>query len=217
MDKKRSKPASTTTLSWVGIDVACTTRMKRMVRMAYAVPFVPLLPWIWLRHDITDPSLPIGTRAAGRLLEIMTAVIVLTCVVAVILLRQQVKRTLRSRIGADRTHLLYDPGTGKIERHAWSSVLTDELHLLIGRRIVARPVFPAEDLRALILARLPAASLVGRPRLQWNALRRGNLPLCAMVAALCAMGVLSVLGDLHPEWSKASFEALMTWLRASVS
>lgn len=205
--------------SWLGIDAAGATRMKRMVRMAYAVPFILLLPWAWVRHDIADPSLPVGVRAVVRLLDIMTAVMALTCAVAIIFMRQQVKRTLRSRIGADRTHLLYDPGTGKIERYEWSSVLTDKYHLLFGRRIVAhvRPLFPAERLRTLILARIPATSFVAQARFNWNALRRGNSSFWPIIAALCAMAVLTFLGEMHPEWSHAAFEALVTWLRASVS
>ena len=203
--------------SWIGIDATFATRVNRTAWMAYVVPFLLLLPWVWLRNDISDPSLPVGARAVGRLMEIVTAVMVLTSAVAIIFMRQQVKRTLRRRIGADRTHLLYDAGTGKIERHEWSSVLTDKFQLLIGRHIVALAVFPVETLRPLVLARLPGTSFVTHPRLQWNALRRGNLPLWSIVSALCVMAVLTCLGELHPEWSKDSFEALMTWLRASVS
>jgi hypothetical protein len=204
---------------WVEIDAAHATRVKRIMWMAYALPFLLLLPWVWARHDITDPSLPVGTRALGRLQELMTVVVVLICAAAIIFLHQQVKRALRIRIGAHRTHLLYDPGTGKIERYEWSSVLTDKFQLLIGRRIVALvpPMFPAENLRALILARVPATSFVGHARFQLNALRRGNLPLWAIVAGLCGMAVLLLLGEWHPEWFKAVLEALMTWLRASAS
>jgi hypothetical protein len=205
--------------SWLGIDAAWATRMKRSVRMAYAVPLILLVPWAWVRYDIADPGLPVGMRAMVRLLDIITAVMVLTCAVVIIFMRQQVKRTLRSRIGADRTHLLYDPGTGKVERYEWSSVLTDKFHLLVGRRIVAltRPLFPAERLRTLILARIPATSFVAQSRFNWNALLRGNPWFRAIIAALCTMAVLTLLRETHPEWSYAAFEALMAWLRASVS
>jgi hypothetical protein len=205
--------------SWVGIDATCATRTKRVMWGVYAVPFVLLLPWIWGRHDFADPSLPVEVRAVWRLVEIVTLVVVLTSVVAIIFMRQGVKRALRSRIGADQTHLLYDSGTGKIERYEWASVLTDKSQLLIGRRIVAliRPAFPAESLRALILPRLPATSFVGHTRFKWTALRRGNLSLRALVALPCATAVLYLLRALQPEWFSGTLEALITWLRASVS
>jgi hypothetical protein len=145
----------------------------------------------------------------------------LTCALAVVLMQHATKRLIRRRIGADQTHLLYDPGTGNIERYAWSAVLTDKFSLLIGRRAVllVRPVglrqatiFPADGLRA-ILSRLPPASFVGRGHLQWSAFRRGNLSLWTRVGFILAMAVLLLLKEWHPEW----FRAARAVLRATIS
>jgi hypothetical protein len=200
--------------------------MTRMAWVTYIFPVTLLLLWAWMRDDITGPNLPAGIRAFGRLLEIMMGGMLLIAVLAVLFTQQAAKRTRHKRIGADPTHLLYDPGTGKIERYEWSSVLTDKFQLLMGRRLLplTQPsgirqlaVFPADRLRALLLPRLPATSFVGRARLQWSALRRGNLSLWAMCGVLLAMLVLQLLRKLHPEWFIAAGALLIEWLRASVS
>lgn len=60
-------------------------------------------------------------------------------------------------------------------------------------------------------------TFVAQARFNWNALRRGNPRFLAIIAALCAMAVLTLLGEMYPESSYDAFEALMAWLRTSVS
>jgi hypothetical protein len=212
--------------SWISVDPTYAAYMKRMVRLAYFTPFFLLLPWLLMRHHFVDPSMPVGVRAVALMLEILVWGMALVMVVAVIFMRHALKRTLRTRIGANRTHLLHDAGTGEIERHEWSTVLTDKFHLLIGNRIVPmvrpwglrqRAIFPAESLRAVILPRLRAESFAGRGRFMWNAFLRGNLSLWAAASTPCSMLVLQFLMKQYPEWFKAAREAVQAWALASVS
>jgi hypothetical protein len=212
--------------SWLAPDSAYVTQIERMARIAYIFPFAVLLLWAWTRKDISGPHLPAGTRAVGRLVEIIVGAMFLTSTLAIVLMRHAAKRMRRMRIGADPTHFLYDPGTGKIERYEWPSVLTDKFRLLIGRRLLSlvqpagwrrTTMFPAAGLRTLIFARLPPASFVGHTRLQWSALCRGNLSLWVMFGFFLSMMVLQLLKEWHPEWLEAVRAVLTEWLRASVS
>lgn len=141
---------------------------------------------------------------------------------ATVIFVRSMRLVLRSRIGADSAHLLYDPGNGTVQRYAWSPVLTDRTDLLLGRRIVRlstalageKPltIFPSEPLRGLILARIPPSGIVKGWQLQWMALKRGNLALWAGLTLFVVALACMVLKETHPEISEVLREALKRWL-----
>lgn len=124
---------------------------------------------------------------------------------------------IQTRFGVEESHLLYDPGNGEIERHDWSTVLTDKSQLLVGRHLVALglykpPRFPRDSLRGLVLARLPQASYAKRWQVLWTAARRGNVPVIVGAVGLASFVVSHLLLDFNPQWHAAIRTAVFGWV-----
>lgn len=110
-------------------------------------------------------------------------------------------RSLRQRIGTDGSALLYDPGSGEVRRYEWDEVLANRRSLLAGAKIIplygrrrheAPPIFPLDDLRELVLARLPRSAFVGDLRFWWTALRRGSaIVIWQCIVIALALGLLT--------------------------
>jgi hypothetical protein len=205
--------------AWVSVSPGYAQRTRRMLWIWYVWPVLILMPLLFV-PDPAAESAHAGTRSMHRVLELLTWCAFVVTAAGAILVRRGINRHLRARLGADKEHLLYDPGTGAVERYEWSEVLTDKAALLIGRQIV--PLvrvsfgdivpFPREPLRGFILARLPRASFVAPVRFQWNALKRGNASLCVTAVSLVLFGALCAVSELKPEWHHAVRDALMAWI-----
>jgi hypothetical protein len=182
-----------TGVDWAPIDLAYARHVKRLIWIGYAVPAVILA--LALSAIFYFPAVLAAEEASRRseIPGIAPAILFIVAMAAAIGSHRRLARDLRSRLGADSTHLLYDPGTGRIERHEWSAVLTDKSRLLIGRRVVVlvgpsgltrSTVYQLDALQGLVLARIPATSYVGTFRLYGKALARGNVELRVTVVAI---------------------------------
>lgn len=206
-------------VAWVSVSPEYAKRIHRIMWISYAAPFLILMP-LFLLPDSAAESVHAGTRSMHRLLELITGVSFVVMAACVILAGRGINRHLRSRLGVDGMHLLYDPGTGEVERHEWSAVLTNKAALLIGRRIVSLvrsgfgeiAMFPPEALRGFILARLRQSSFVPPIWFQWNAFKRGNAELWVAAVSLVFLGSLHVASEFKPEWQRAVRDALITWI-----
>lgn len=110
-------------------------------------------------------------------------------------------RSLKQRIGTDGSALLYDQGSGEVRRYEWDQVLANRRSLLAGAKMIplyggrrheAPPIFPLDELRELVLARLPHSAFVGDLHFWWTALRRGSAIViwqCTLIAL--ALGLLT--------------------------
>jgi len=129
-------------------------------------------------------------------------------------------RSLGQRIGTDGSALLYDAGDGVVSRHEWDTVLANRRSLLIGSKMVSlygglrsdpTPVFPFDELREVVLARLPRTAFAEDLSFWWTALRRG----CAV--ALWQSAVIVVLLAtcfMPPERSSALRDMYRAFLRS---
>jgi hypothetical protein len=213
-------PEAALPAGWVGVDPIQVKRAAWGLRMLYAIPPLVIIAWLLAETMLLRVDAAPEFRRAHLLVRIVLGAAFLATVLGALWISAAARRGLQSRIGADSTHLLWDPGTGEIERHEWSSVLTDKSSLLIGRTLLplTRPGLPPssiyshDPLRGVILARLPLTSYVTRLQLVWHALKRGNVALWIMVgnAALCL--AVSLVLAVEPEWLRASGAALRQWI-----
>jgi hypothetical protein len=213
-----------TGMDWAPIDLAYASHLKRLIWIGYAVPAVVLALAL---SAIFDFPAVLGAEEASRrsgIPGIAPAILFTLTMAGAIGSHRRLARYLRIRLGADSTHMLYDSGTGRIERHEWSAVLTDKARLLIGRRLIMltapsgltrNTVYQEDALRGLVLARVPATSFVGTLRLYWKALTRGNLELCVTVVLAGFVLAVYATSVICPECLRGFGALVREWLRGA--
>jgi hypothetical protein len=220
-DKPVALPLPLSGVGWVSIEPAYAKSVRRVAYSLYAVPVIVLVMWLVQQRGFAAASAAGNLSSMYRLVAIVYGVCFCATAVGAIAMHWSVNRHLRSRLGADATHLLYDPGNGRLVKHAWSSVQTDHAALLIGRRMVSlvRPHAPGrmgpysqEALRGLILARIPPDSYVSSRRLKWNAVKRGNAQLWLLLGTFALYPIAHLVSWWKPEWHRAFRDALLAWL-----
>jgi hypothetical protein len=209
-----------TGVDWAGIDLAYAKHVKRMIWMGYALPAVALV--LLLAAIFYLPAVSnAGDPSRWTFFSVLMALFFILAVASAIGSHRRLGRNLRRRLGADPTHLLYDPGTGEIQRHEWSTVLTDKSQLLIGRHLmllvapsglVQTTIYQQDALRGLVLARLPPSSFVGAFRLRWKAFTRGNAELGIMVSLLGAVLAWQAFSMICPECLSALRGIVREWV-----
>src|ERR1700736_14021 len=166
----------------IAIDESYAKRLRRGLWFIYGIALLPLAAAL----VGAGPGVAHMTKSEAAVHKLVNlelgfaALMILSCAVATSIV---VRKRLRSRIGMDGAGILYDDGDGELQRHDWSSVLTDRQSLLVGRHMIRlmpdvwRPSvgqFPSDPLRGYVLARLPANSYVTRYRLAWTAACRSG-------------------------------------------
>jgi hypothetical protein len=122
-----------------------------------------------------------------------------------------IKRGASARLGVSEREVLFDSGSGNIERSAFADVRVGPQSLLLGRRIITlinrwrHPVFPREQVENYLLSRLPEDAFVKQPRVMLEALRRGNVWLWITVILIATQVVLMSTG-----WSPRSLGSWLT-------
>lgn len=144
---------------WIDVDPAYERHVRLFLWAVSLWPLVPLALWIYFGHRPQAAAYGRGALCSERLVDIMYGFVLVISVAVVIFTRIRSRQLLLTRLGAEDACLLYDSGNGEIERHDWSSVLTDKSQLLVGRHLIALahykvPRFPRDSLRGLVLARL---------------------------------------------------------------
>jgi len=121
------------------------------------------------------------------------------------------------RLGTDGRRFFFDPGNGKVEEHEFSELaISNGQQLLVGRRLIALrlgpgALFAEEELRGIILARIPPSGRVGLVRLFALALGRGNRELRVVLIVTAIGAVLFLLPKLFPAMA-AVFKAIAAQL-----
>jgi len=201
---------------WIDVDQAYARQVRLLLWTVFLWPLVPLALWIHFGHPLQATAH--GPRAlfGERLVDVTYGVALTISVAMALFMRSRSRRLLQTRLGAEEACLLYHPGTGEIERHAWSTVLTDKSELLVGRHLVALrlckvPRFPRDSLRGLVLARLPRSSYVQPWQVLWTAARRGNVAVIVGAVGFAVLVVPHLLLDFNPQWRAAIRTAVFAW------
>jgi hypothetical protein len=206
----------------IAIDESYAKRLRRGVWVGYGIALCFLASAPFVGAGPGGPHMTKSEAGVHRLVNVgfgLGALMILSFAVATAIL---VRKKLRSRIGMEDAGILYDDGDGQLQRHPWSSVLTDRQSLLIGRHTirltpdVRRPSlvrFPSDALRGYVLARLPASSYVTRYRLAWTAAFRSSLTTRLWYGAAIATLVATEYLKLHPKLAAPVRAAILDWLR----
>lgn len=205
----------------IGLNESYAKRVRRALWLSYGVVAVFVAAAPLLGVGVEGVHITKCQIIAQRLVNVLfgSGVLVILCQVAVLTILA--RRGLKHRIGTDGTSLLFDAGDGVLQRHEWSSVLTDRRSLLVGHRTIwlippgGRPetgTFPTEPLRGYVLARLPAASYVTPARFAWTALCRTNLKTRLLYGAAVAMFAAVEFLKMRPDLARPLQKVFADWL-----
>jgi hypothetical protein len=113
-------------------------------------------------------------------------------------------RVWRRRLGTDGRDFFLDLGNGKVEKYSFSALATSKGHqLLAGRRLIPLrtgmgSLFPEDELRGYILARIPPSGRVDPLRLMMRALDKGSRELWWALAVIAIALAFLFLPKLFP-------------------
>lgn len=205
----------------IAIDESYAKRLRHGVWYTYGIALLFLAVAPLVGAGPGGPRMTKSEAVVHRLVNIefcFGALMILSCAVAASIF---VRKRLRSRIGMESAGILYDDGDGQLQRHDWSSVLTDRQSLLVGRHLIRlapdiwRPSlgrFPSDPLRGYVLARLPASSYVTPYRLGWTAACRSSVTTRLWYTAAVGTFVATEYLKLHPKLAAPVREAILGWL-----
>lgn len=182
--------------SWISLDVGYLKLVRRMRWITRLTAVVAISVTVYLLFDLTDGFV----RPLSRPEAISFMFVAAYTLVAVLALIWGTYKEVAQpkRIGTNGRELLYDPGNGKIVASEFGDVLAAGHQLLVGKQLVmvrtnhGKPVFPVEQLAALILARIPKPNFVSQWKLTYEALRRGNLALRCFVLFLTLFALFEI-------------------------
>jgi hypothetical protein len=202
---------------WIEVDQAYARQIRLFVWVVFLWPLAPLALWIYFGHQLRATAHGSSVLFSERLVDVMYGFVLVISVTLALFTRSRSRQLLRTRLGAEEAHLLYDPGNGEIERHAWSTVLTDKSQLLVGRHLVGLglhkvPRFPRDSLRGLVLARIPQTSYAQPWQVLWAAARRGNIAVIVGAVGFAVFVASHLLFELNPQWRAAFRTAVFAWV-----
>jgi hypothetical protein len=166
---------------WVPLDAEVLRRSRRSGWLLglYTVAVLGLIASVASDTRLDSPF--------GRIQLFFMAISAAVLLVAVAFVAAGLARARQRRFGVSRDEVWYDPGSGVLVQSRWEDVRVSPRNLLLGSRLIplidnrGRYLYPQAEVESQLLSRLPATSFLGEWRLQFEALRRGNVALWMLV------------------------------------